>query len=692
MLEQLVRVGFGDQWFPVDSRRLPNFLEPSIKSAVVQQQGIILTKSLDLENGRHCHFKPGEALPFDVLGRLGSGGSGQVDRIKSKISFREYALKRIRRRAAFGTASSQEVVKGFLNEMRIIKRLEHRHIVRYVGSYTEKSFLGLVMTPVADGDLAAYIEHLCGCLQSSSIQPQATAEMSSDLRMYFGCLSAALAYLHNQKIRHKDIKPQNILISNGNVLFADFGISHDFTDDVGSTTSGLTPAAPRYAAPEVIAYEARNNSSDIWSLGCVFLEMAAALRALDVEWIKNYFGERGSRNFHYHSNFAAIAELVENFKTIGTRKDRPVLIWIQKMLLMEHRARPTATRLLEMITLPDAAEPNLPTSIFCGICCIPDLDSDSESDLVDSPVESTQNIPQAGVVSTGKIQRDHNTQQDDDRLSIQSIKSSTTLLSTLSGLTTVEKSATVELESVFQEDVELIGLYRLALKDETLEPDRLQRNIARLLQLFAKDLRREAGTHLERVVSRFVQSKARYVAQCIVEKFHDTPKTPHRLHVRIEQGGSDIGDVKQKEDPYEIAEAQPEFNEYQFEAHDMDEVAPVDEDYFEDLAVLRTFLARSSAFQIFRARLTKFVLPRDWHQLDIDSAVRGRHNEAPLSRFCRFSVLAGRIFKAVLVAVGCLEPPLQPGLIRLRWQCVSNEQTINCTPTVEVNSTWVDNI
>ena len=73
-IEQLVKVGFGDQWFPVDSRSLPSFLEPSVRSAVVQQQGIILTKSLDLENGRHRHFTPSEALPFEILGRLGSGG------------------------------------------------------------------------------------------------------------------------------------------------------------------------------------------------------------------------------------------------------------------------------------------------------------------------------------------------------------------------------------------------------------------------------------------------------------------------------------------------------------------------------------------------------------------------------------------------------------------------------------------
>jgi hypothetical protein len=264
------------------------------------------------------------------------------------------------------------------------------------------------------------------------------------------------------------------------------------------------------------------------------------------------------------------------------------------------------------------------------------------------------------------IQLDHNIQHDDDRLSVQSVESSTTLISTFSGLTAVGESATVELERVFQEDAELVGLYRLALKDASMEPGRLQRNVARLLQFFAKDLRREAGGNLERVASRFVQSKAQYIAQCIVEKFHDTPRDPQRPHILDKGRGKDKNDGNQGEGQSEVVEAQVEV-----EVDDVDEVAPVDEDYFEDLAMLRTFLVHSSAFQVFRARLTKFVLPKDFHHVDIDSAVKGRSIKAPLSKFWRFLVSTSRIFNAILIAAGCLEPPLQPGFIRLRWQCVS---------------------
>ncbi|CAO2655578.1 Nn.00g043810.m01.CDS01 [Neocucurbitaria sp. VM-36] len=403
VLEQLVQAGFSDQWFPVETRSLPSFLEPSVKAAVVQQQGIILTKSLDLENGRHRHFAPDEALPFEIHGRLGSGGYGQVDRIVSKTSFRHYALKRIRRRAAFGNRSSREAVKGFLTEMQIMRSLEHKHIVQYIGSYTDKSYLGLVMSPVAETDLATYNERLCSHLQAVQddrtvtpiyLQHQpAAAEMSSNLMTYFGCLTAALTYLHNQNIRHKDIKPQNILVAKGNVLLADFGLARDFSDDVGSTTSGLTSASPRYCAPEVAMYEARNTSSDIWSLGCVFLEMTAALQGLNIGWIKEFYTKCHSQSPHFHANPAATAQLIQKLGTTAQPRHKRMLIWIEQMVRVDRTARPKAPQILEMITVPDASDVDATPNMFCGICCVPDLESDSLDSLADEFDNMTASLP-----------------------------------------------------------------------------------------------------------------------------------------------------------------------------------------------------------------------------------------------------------------------------------------------------------
>lgn len=55
-----------------------------------------------------------------------------------------------------------------------------------------------------------------------------------------GCLSGGLAYLHGQQIKHKDIKPANILVNNGSVLLMDFGLSTDFSNSGISTSYGPT--------------------------------------------------------------------------------------------------------------------------------------------------------------------------------------------------------------------------------------------------------------------------------------------------------------------------------------------------------------------------------------------------------------------------------------------------------------------
>ena len=95
----------------------------------------------------------------------------------------------------------------------------------------------------------------------------------------YGCLASGLAFIHKQTIRHKDIKPQNILIHQGNVLFTDFGISVDFSEHGRSTTTGHPQSFTRkYCAPEVANWDKRNSKSDVFSLGCVYAEILDALQ------------------------------------------------------------------------------------------------------------------------------------------------------------------------------------------------------------------------------------------------------------------------------------------------------------------------------------------------------------------------------------------------------------------------------
>lgn len=315
-------------------------------------------KSMDLERsegGRHHYFRGDEPLPFQRKGILGSGGFGHVDRVLSLISFRQYARKRVSRIAAFGGRGIEDM-KRIIAEIEIMKSLKHHRVVEFVGSYTDPKFMGLIMSPVAEMDLSTYLMH-------------ADTPKYRELRTFFGCLARALQFLHEQNVRHKDIKPGNILVDHGNVLFTDFGLSLDFTDTSSSTTLGMVNGmTPRYCAPEVALQEPRNTSSDIWSLGVVFLEMVIVVKGKTIDYMKKYFEENGSKEPLICKNRVAFAGMMADLKRIGNESDDRVLEWVNDMLHVDPEMRPTAASLVTSIITADKGRGG--STVFCGICCL----------------------------------------------------------------------------------------------------------------------------------------------------------------------------------------------------------------------------------------------------------------------------------------------------------------------------------
>ncbi|KAH0536387.1 hypothetical protein FGG08_006737 [Glutinoglossum americanum] len=353
LLDSFIEQGITDICFPFSAATLPQSLGPSSRAAFARTQSVVLTKAIDLEKGElgeHRSFADDERLPFEARAILGWGANGQVDKVLSLLSFNEYARKRIRRRVL------PEVTKAYERELQILKRLSHRHTVKLIGSYTDSSYFGLIMSPVADCHMG---EFLAMSLMSS--------DKRSLLRSFFGCLATGLSYLHDSQIRHKDIKPSNILVKGERVLLTDFGLSFDWSDFSRSETEGPTGRTLKYCAPEVAACGPRNSSSDIWSLGCVFLEMAATLKGETVATMDNFFKSYGSENSCFHGNPDAIRAWMERLKLTESECGCVPLEWVENMLNHERNLRPSARQLMQTIQSSQLCMSS--RVVFIGICC-----------------------------------------------------------------------------------------------------------------------------------------------------------------------------------------------------------------------------------------------------------------------------------------------------------------------------------
>ncbi|KAF2728959.1 kinase-like protein, partial [Polyplosphaeria fusca] len=159
-------------------------------------------------------------------------------------------------------------------------------------------YIGMLMEPVAECNLGRFLDRIRKLDQDNE----------NKIAGFFGCLATAIAVLHAQfNIRHKDIKPENILIKGDNILLTDFGMALDWSGTGHTTTSQELLKTPKYAAPETSEGLERNSKADIWSLGCVFLEMVAVLKGSSRDHVNNILKKNGTGSENYRQNSEGIA-------------------------------------------------------------------------------------------------------------------------------------------------------------------------------------------------------------------------------------------------------------------------------------------------------------------------------------------------------------------------------------------------
>ncbi|XP_063909178.1 serine/threonine-protein kinase Nek8 isoform X2 [Zophobas morio] len=152
--------------------------------------------------------------------------------------------------------------RAALNEVEILSTLNHPNIIKYLGSFQKEGSLIIVMEYADGGNLTQLIN-------AKRNKNEVFSEKS--VLNIISQICAALAYMHANKILHRDLKSANIFLNmNGNVKVGDFGISKVLnTRSQAQTVVGT----PYYLSPEMCEGYDYNEKSDIWAMGCILYEL-----------------------------------------------------------------------------------------------------------------------------------------------------------------------------------------------------------------------------------------------------------------------------------------------------------------------------------------------------------------------------------------------------------------------------------
>ena len=187
---------------------------------------------------------------------LGNGKFGKVYLVHNMKHF--YAIKNTPLKKIY---QNKHLIKYYLNEKNIMLKINHPFVVKLVKTLKNKD------------NLFFLIEYIDGISLKSYLDKKRKNELKNiqETTFYGGILLTTINFLHNKKILHRDIKPDNLMINkNGYLKIIDFGISKELKDkDITFTICGT----PHYLAPEVIMGKGYSYSSDYWSVGITMFEI-----------------------------------------------------------------------------------------------------------------------------------------------------------------------------------------------------------------------------------------------------------------------------------------------------------------------------------------------------------------------------------------------------------------------------------
>ena len=277
--------------------------------------------------------------------KLGEGTYGVVYRAKDQKGQEIYALKKIRLQA-----EEEGIPSTAIREISLLKELAHVNIVKLYEVLHNPKKLTLVFEYV-EQDLKKVIDKTNGKGLDMPL-----------VKSYLYQLLRGVDHIHKNKVLHRDLKPQNLLITKDDIVkIADFGLARGYGIPVKNYTHEVVTLW--YRPPDVLlGNKTYGTTVDMWSIGCIFAEMVSGKPLFtgnsESDQLKKIFEIKGTPNDNYASSLKELSEWgvgdnnfenypEKNMKELFPNLDSEGLDLLKKFLKLEPEKRTSAEEALK---------------------------------------------------------------------------------------------------------------------------------------------------------------------------------------------------------------------------------------------------------------------------------------------------------------------------------------------------------